>query len=142
MTPLGCGGCGEGYKNFEKRAPSAKPLTIPRLAGRTGSGMAGTPIVERYRGSCNPLTPHACDQYGSLLVVTPGPSWTYNVIVPNDGQTIVALGGERILAYTTPDGGVAQGFELRPGDRATRVRSGLPFHLADWEVERAGEHGS
>ncbi len=93
--------------------------------------------VETYLGSCNPLTPHDCDQYAPLLVVHPAPGWPYNVIVPSDGETIVALGGERILAYTTPGGGVAQAFELRPGDRATRVRSGLPFHLAEWRVERA-----
>jgi hypothetical protein len=93
--------------------------------------------TEYYKGSCNPLTPHACDKYAGLLVVDVAPGWPYNVIVPNDGDTIVALGGERILAYTTPSGAVAEGFELRPGDRATRVRSDLPSHLAEWKVERA-----
>jgi len=104
--------------------------------------MSAPPKVETYRGSLNPLTPHACDQYGSLLVVTVGPGWEYNVIVPNDGDTIVALGGERIIAYTTPSGVVSDGFTLQPGDRATRVRSGLEAHLAEWRVERAGEISS
>jgi len=93
--------------------------------------------IEIYRGSLNPLTPHACDRYGALLVVEVAPGWPYRVMVPKDGETILALGGERILAYTTPSGAVAEGFELRPGDRATRVRSDLPFHLAEWKVERA-----
>jgi hypothetical protein len=98
--------------------------------------MPDTPKAETYRGSLNPLTPHACDKYGSLLVVDVAPGWPYKVIVPNDGETIVGLGGERILAYTTPSGVVAEGFELRPGDRATRVRSGLEAHLAEWRVVR------
>ena len=93
--------------------------------------------VERYTGSCNPMTPHACDAYGSILVVGVAPGWPYNVIVPKDGETIVALGGERILGYTTPAGATAEGFTLGPGDRATRVKSGLPSHLAEWKVERA-----
>lgn len=93
--------------------------------------------TEYYTGSCNPMTPHGCDQYGSLLVVDVAPGWPYNVIVPKDGETIVALGGERLLAYTTPSGAAADGFTLRPGDRATRVKSGLPSHLAEWKVERA-----
>jgi hypothetical protein len=94
--------------------------------------------IDHYTASLNPLTPHDCDRYEGLLVVKAGPQWAYNVIVPNDGQTIVALGGERVLAYKTPTGGVAEGFELRPGDRATRTKSGLPFHLAEWRIERAG----
>ena len=93
--------------------------------------------TEFYQGSLNPLTPHGCDKYGALLVVDVAAGWPYNVIVPKDGETIVALGGERILAYTTPSGAVAEGFTLRPGDRATRVRSDLPSHLAEWKVERA-----
>jgi hypothetical protein len=99
--------------------------------------MPDTPKAETYRGSRNPLTPHPCDKYGSLVVVHVAAGWPYNVIVPNDGETIVALGGERIIAYVTPGGVVAEGFELRPGDRATRVRSGLEAHLAEWRVERA-----
>jgi hypothetical protein len=94
-------------------------------------------MVEILRGSLNPMTPHACDRYGDIVVVDVAPGWPYNVIVPKDGQTIVALGGERILAYTTPTGAVAEGFELRPGDRATRVRSDLPHHLGEWRIERA-----
>ena len=93
--------------------------------------------TEHFRGSCNPMTPHGCDKYQGLLVVDVAPGWPYNVIVPNDGETIVALGGERILAYKTPSGAVADGFTLRPGDRATRVRSDLPSHLAEWKVDRA-----
>src|SRR5215471_15662680 len=82
--------------------------------------------MERYVGSRNPLTPHPRDRYFGLLVVDVAPGWPYKVIVPNDGQTIVGLGGERILAYTTPAGSQAQAFTLGPGDRATRVRSDLP----------------
>ena len=93
--------------------------------------------MERYVGSRNPFTPHACDQYPGLLVVDVAPGWPYNVIVPENGQTIVGLGGERILAYTTPSGSSAEGFTLRPGDRATRLRSDLPSHLCEWQVERA-----
>ena len=93
--------------------------------------------TEIYRGSCNPVTSHGCDAYRGLLVVDVAPGWPYNVIVPNDGETIVALGGERIVAYTTPSGARAEGFVLRPGDRATRVRSELPHHLAEWRIERA-----
>jgi hypothetical protein len=104
--------------------------------------MATEPNVEFFRGSCNPLTPHPCDRYAPLLVVDVAPGWPYNVIVPNDGDTIVGLGGERIIAYTTASGVVAEGFELAPGDRATRLRSGLEAHLAEWRVERAGAASS
>lgn len=98
--------------------------------------MDGAMKIEHYRGSRNPLTPHPCDRYGTLLVVSVGRGWPYNVIVPNDGDTIVALGGERVLGYTTPDGAVAEPFELRPGDRATRIRSDLPAHLCEWRISR------
>lgn len=97
------------------------------------SGMA----TEYFTGGLNPMTPHAGDKYGGILVVDVAPGWPYSVIVPQDGETIVALGGEKILGYTTPAGTTAEGFTLRPGDRATRVKSGLPSHLAEWKVERA-----
>ena len=95
--------------------------------------------VEAYRGAQNLSTPHQADDYPGLLVVRPGPAWRNGIIVPQDGQTVLGLGGERILPYRTPTGGIAQGFELRPGDRATRVRSGLEFAFAEWRVERAPE---
>jgi hypothetical protein len=69
-------------------------------------------------------------------VVKPGPEWCVFVIVPEDGATIVARGGEKVYAYDTVDGGHADGFELRAGDRATLTRSGLPFSLVEWTVER------
>ena len=88
------------------------------------------------RSSRNPLTPHGPESYPGLLVVRPGPEWSVHVIVPNDGQTIVAKGGEKVYGYDTVDGGHADAWELGPGDRATLVRSGLPFSLVDWEIER------
>jgi hypothetical protein len=75
-----------------------------------------------------------------LLVVKPGPGWHVSVIVPNDGETIVALGGERIYGYDTVDGGHADSILLGPGDRATLLRSGLPFALAEWSIARASEN--
>jgi len=59
------------------------------------------------------------------------------VIVSEDGATILARGGEKVYAYDTVDGGHADGFELGPGDRATLVRSRLPFSLVEWRVERS-----
>ena len=92
---------------------------------------------EVYRSGRNLLTSHGPDAYPGLLVVKPGTGWDVSVIVPEDGSTIVGLGGERIYGYETPDGGRAAAFELRPGDRATLARSGLPASLVEWRVERA-----
>jgi hypothetical protein len=92
--------------------------------------------TERFTAGRNLLTPHAPAAYPGVLVVKPGPGWNASVIVPEDGATIVGLGGETVYAYQTIDGGRADGFELRPGDRATLVRSGLPFSLVEWRVER------
>lgn len=84
----------------------------------------------------NLLTPHGPGSYPGLLVVKPGPEWDTFVIVPEDGQTVQALGGEKVYGYETVDGGRAAGFELTPGERATLVRSGLPFSLVEWRIER------
>ncbi len=89
-----------------------------------------------FRSGRNLLTPHGPDDYPGLLVVKPGAEWTTFVIVPEDGETVVARGGEKVYAYETVDGGRAEGFELRPGDRAHLVRSGLPMALVEWRVER------
>lgn len=89
------------------------------------------------RGGLNVVTPHAPEAYPGLLVVRPGLSWRVAVIVPQDGDTIVARGGETLYGYRTPDGGVADGFRLEPGDRATRLRSDLPWSMAEWRLERA-----
>ncbi len=94
-------------------------------------------MTETLRAGRNLLTPHGPDQYPGLLVVKPDPRWEVHVIVPDDGATIVARGGEKIYAYETVDGGRADGFELRPGDRATLVQSNLPFFLVQWRIERA-----
>lgn len=94
-------------------------------------------MSETYQAGRNLLTPHGPEGYPGLLVVRPGERWAVHVIVPEDGATIVARGGEKIYAYETVDGGRADGFELHPGDRATLVRSGLPFSLVEWRVERA-----
>jgi hypothetical protein len=89
------------------------------------------------RSSRNVLTAHAPDAYPGLLVVRPGPEWAVQVIVPKDGQTIVGKGDEQVYGYDTVDGGHADAWQLGPGDRATLVRSGLPFSLVEWEIQRA-----
>jgi len=94
-------------------------------------------MTETFKAGRNLLTPHGPDRYPGLNVVKPDPRWEVFVIVPEDGTTIEASGGEKLYAYETVDGGRAQGFELRPGDRATLVRSGLPWFLVEWQVERA-----
>jgi hypothetical protein len=92
---------------------------------------------ETFRSGRNLLTPHGPESYPGLLVVKPGPEWEVFVIVPEDGATILARGGEKVYAYETSGGGHADGFELRAGDRATLWRSGLPHALVEWRVERA-----
>ena len=91
--------------------------------------------AEILQGGRNVLTPHASDAYPELRVIRPG-RWDLSLILPEPGQTIRALGGERVFAYETVDGGRAQGFELRAGDRATLVRKDLPYCLAEWRIER------
>jgi hypothetical protein len=93
-------------------------------------------VTRTYRSGRNLLTPHGPEKYPGLLVVKPGPEWDTFVIVPEDGSTIRACGGEKTYGYETVDGGRAHAFELEPGDRATLVRSGLPFAFAEWKVER------
>lgn len=95
--------------------------------------------AETFVGGRNLLTPHAPGAYkdAGLLVVRPGSLWSVAVIVPNDGQSVLAQGGEKVYDYETVDGGQAQGFELSPGDRATLLRSGLPYSFVEWKVERA-----
>lgn len=87
-------------------------------------------------GGRNLLTPHAAAAYPGVRVISPG-EWDERLIVASEGQTIVALGGERAYAYETVDGGRAEGFVLEAGDRATLVRAGLPFELAAWRIARA-----
>jgi hypothetical protein len=95
--------------------------------------------AQRYVGGRNLLTTHEPGAYDGLLVVRPGPLWSVAVIVPEEGQTIRARGGERVYGYETADGGRADGFELAPGDCATLVRAGLPHSFVEWRVERARE---
>lgn len=94
------------------------------------------PSVEVLRGGRNVLTGHPAEAYPGLLVVRPG-QWDLSVIVPTAGQGFVALGGEKVFAYETVNGGCAEGFELRPGDQATVVALDLPFAFAEWRIERA-----
>ena len=94
-------------------------------------------MIETFKAGRNLLTSYGPDEYPGIRVVKPGAGWDVHIIVPQDGATIVAHGGEKVYAYETVDGGRAEGFELRPGDRATLVRSGLPFSLVEWRVERA-----
>jgi hypothetical protein len=98
--------------------------------------------VEIHRGGRNVLTSHPAECYPGLRVVRPG-EWDQGLIVPKDGETVVARGGEKVYAYETVDGGRAEGFELQAGDRATLVRSDLPFCFAEWRIERAPRtHGT
>jgi hypothetical protein len=94
-------------------------------------------MAEIVHAGCNLLTTHGAEDYPGLLVVRPGAAWETAIIVPKEGDTVVARGGEKVYAYDTVDGGHADGFELRPGDRATLVRLNLPFSLAEWRIERA-----
>jgi hypothetical protein len=93
-------------------------------------------VSRTLRSGRNLLTPHGPEAYPGLLVVKPGPAWETFVIVPEDGQTIRALGGEKSYGYQTVDGGRAEGFELDRDERATLVRSGLPFSLVEWRIDR------
>jgi hypothetical protein len=94
-------------------------------------------LTERYRSGRNLLTPHPAEAYPGLRVVRPGPQWSASLIVPADGQTVIGRGGERVLAYVTPSGVRAAGFELRAGDEARMVQWDLPSSLVEWEVARA-----
>jgi hypothetical protein len=94
-------------------------------------------MAETYRAGRNLLTPHPAHAYPGLRVIKPGPQWSCWLIVPGDGQTVIACGGERILAYRTPSGVSAAGFELQTGDRARMLAWDLPASLVDWEIERA-----
>ncbi len=93
-------------------------------------------MKRRVLSGRNLLTPHEPDNYPGLLVVKPGPEWDTFVIVPEDGQTVLARGGEKVYGHETVDGGRSEGFELERGDRATLVRSGLPFAFVEWQIER------
>jgi hypothetical protein len=94
-------------------------------------------VIETLEAGRNLLTPHPGEAYPGIEVLRPGPEWDLGIMVPAEGQTIVALGGERAYAYQTIDGGRAAGFELRPGDRATLMRRTIHFALAQWRIERA-----
>src|SRR5262245_15965831 len=93
------------------------------------------PHVVVVRGGRNLLTPHAARDYPGLEVIRPG-RWDLSLICPEVGQTVVALGGEHAHAYRTVDGGEAEAFELRPGDRATLLRRDLPFCFSEWRIVR------
>jgi hypothetical protein len=101
-------------------------MRLPQVEGDVELLLAGRSL----------LTPHAGEAYPGLLVWR-GPGWELGVIVPDDGQTLLAHGGETGYGYETIDGGRATGFELRAGDRATLVRTGLPHALVEWRIERA-----
>lgn len=94
-----------------------------------------SPAAVVVRGQRNLLTPHAPDSYPGVRVLRLG-RWKEGLIVPEVGQTIVALGGEKARSYETVDGGRAEGFVLRPGDRATLLARDLPFCLAEWRIVR------
>lgn len=93
--------------------------------------------MEVYRGAHNLKTTHGAEHYPGILVVVPC-QWSYGVIVPRDGQTIIAQGGERLVPFRTAAGVEAQGFMLAPGDRATRVCIEPSHSFAEWHVTRRG----
>lgn len=97
--------------------------------------LSGGLVVTR-RGGVNLTSPHPPKAYADVRCIEV-PGWQYFVIVPDDGKPFLALGGERLLSYETPTGGQAEGFELQPGDRVTRVRTGLRWQFAEWRIERA-----
>lgn len=94
-------------------------------------------MIETYTAGQNLLTRHPPESYRGVVVVRVAPHHGESFICPGDGQTFRALGGEKIYGYETPAGVRAQGFSLRAGDRATRVRSDLPSFLCEWRIERA-----
>jgi hypothetical protein len=91
--------------------------------------------VELIRAGRCLLTPHPPEAYPGVRVVWPGPDWEEGLIVATEGQSFIALGGERIYAYETIGGVRAQGFVLEAGDQATALRTGLPAHLVEWRIE-------
>ena len=93
--------------------------------------------VEVLVSARNLHSPHPPEAYPGMLAVQPGPRWTVTILVPNDGQSFTALGGEHNYAYETADGARAAAFRLSAGDRATLVRKDLPGCLAEWRLERA-----
>lgn len=95
-----------------------------------------TGVVETFIGGVHLATPHSPDEYPGVKVVRPG-QWEYAVIVPSDGQTFAARGGEWVPGYRLRSGIEAQGFTLGPGDEVTRLRADLPGSLAEWRVRRA-----
>jgi hypothetical protein len=105
------------------------------MKAKPGASIGGG-TSEMFRSGRAVLTPHSIDSYPGLRVIRPG-RWDLSLILPRPGQTIVALGGERTIAYETVDGGRAQGFELREGDQAHLIRSDLEYCLAEWQIERA-----
>lgn len=100
----------------------------------------GAEQVEIYRGAHHLTTQHGQEHYPGLLVVVPF-AWSFGVIVPQDGQTIIGRGGERLIPFRRIKGEPAQGFTLAPGDRATRVRMDLPDSFAEWHVVRCARTG-
>jgi hypothetical protein len=106
------------------------------MTGDKGPVGSSGPASEILHAGRNVLTDHSLDAYPGIRVIRPG-RWDRALIVPEQGQTIAALGGEEVFPYETVDGGHAQGFVLRPGDRATLVRKDLEYCLAEWHIERA-----
>ena len=82
------------------------------------------------------MTPHGPQSYPGFRVIRPG-NWEQYLLVGQEGMGFVALGGERVYAYATVDGGHAQAFLLRAGDHATLTRNGLDYGLAEWQVQRS-----
>jgi hypothetical protein len=94
-------------------------------------------IVERHVSGRNLHTAHHAGSYPGVRMVRPGPLWPVTILVVPDEQEFEAIGGEYCYGYVTPDGHIAEAFELREGDHAKIRRSDLPAWLVEWEIVRA-----
>jgi hypothetical protein len=95
--------------------------------------MAG---VETLTASRNLLSPHGETDYPGLLTYRVS-GWPSVFVIPEPGQTIVALGGEEAYGYETTGGVRADPIRLAKGDRATVASWDASAFLAVWRVERA-----
>lgn len=96
----------------------------------------GAPVVLTFRGGWHPLTPHPEGSYGDVLVWRGNELYEEGCLVPENGQPFVALGGEHAPGFSLSNGAAFEPFVFEKGDRVVRVRTDLPFFMAEWRVER------
>lgn len=102
------------------------------------SGEGGQPArVFTFRGGWHPLTPHAQAAYDDVTVWRGNALYDEGCLCPENGVPFIARGGEYAPGFELTNGAVAQAFSFEPGDRVVRVRTDLPFFLAEWRVERS-----